>query len=200
MNDTYSIENSWMPMLVKGVKNPFPVVYFKSDENYEMSNNKFIRIKISGTNSSYDDLPEVLAKTSTSEFLPNYRKNYFEKTGYMALFLFTPFVEYPENFGRFTITKIEDNFTHEDLIKELVDCAEGEKIIEDTLREREEEIEEREKEIESLSDNNILLSSVNNDKKIKISKKHLYSLIAIGSVSVILIIVLIVIGVNELSK
>lgn len=193
MNDTYSIENSWMPMLVKGVKNPFPVVYFKSDENYEVSNNKFIRIKISGTNSSYDDLPEVLAKTSTSEFLPNYRKNYFEKTGYMALFLFTPFVEYPENFGRFTITKIEDNFTHEDLIKELIDCTEGEKIIEDTLREREQEIE-------NLSDNNILLSSVNNDKKIKISKKQIYSLIAIGSVSIILIILLTVIGVNELSK
>lgn len=96
----YEIQR-WDPVIPKGNgQEPYPMVYIKPTEDffdYMKENNNLFAVTISDTESAYDG--KVVALSDISAYFPNFRPNFFNKTGYYTIMLFSNWVGYPEKNG-----------------------------------------------------------------------------------------------------
>lgn len=105
----YKIER-WDAIIPKGNTFPYPVVYFKPEENFEnyIVENNIVLVKISNTNSTYDE-KSVLGMVYNSGYFPSFRPNFFNNTGYYLIVIFTNWIGYPDNNGNLTINFSSEN-------------------------------------------------------------------------------------------
>lgn len=77
---------------------PIPILYVKPDNellDYFEQSDYNINVTIENTKSPYDNT-SFSAVVGTSKDIPNYRPNFFKKTGLYVIVLDAPFVVYPE--------------------------------------------------------------------------------------------------------
>lgn len=103
----------WDTVIPKDNTFPYPMIYIKPDKDfldYIKENNYLFLVSISDTGMQYDSTP-VLGMADASGFMPNFRPNFFNDTGYYVIVLFTNWLGYPENNGTVEIkgTKGPDN-------------------------------------------------------------------------------------------
>ena len=114
--NSYKIER-WDVILYNNIK--LPMIYIKPDLNLIKNLDKLdntVLCKISGTNMAYDR-NKIVGSINNSSTTPNCRPNFFEKTGYYVITLFSNWHGYPniselglvefENFEKETETKQE---------------------------------------------------------------------------------------------
>lgn len=108
---------SWNAIIPKEANYPLPSVYIKPDKNfadYAKENNYTVLITVKDTNSKYDTA-SVLAVIDSSGYYPDYRPNFYNKTGYFILTLLSEWIGYPPKNGKITIrgNEGEDKITVE---------------------------------------------------------------------------------------
>jgi hypothetical protein len=95
----------WEAFQVECNNNPNPAFYFSLTPELKKilkENNDWIQIKITGTQSPYDD-HVFLGKVSTSANMPNNRPNFYEVEGLYVFSLDTKWLEYPKTNGFFEV-------------------------------------------------------------------------------------------------
>ncbi len=97
---TYNIER-WDAVIPPGRDEAYPMIYIKPDKDfieYSKNNNYTVMVSISGTNTRYDEAPFV-AIIDSSGYFPNDRPNFYDKTGFFVITLFSRWLGYPPNNG-----------------------------------------------------------------------------------------------------
>jgi len=100
----YPIEQ-WEAFQVECNNNPNPAFYFSLTPELKKilkENNDWIQIKITGTQSPYDN-QVFLGTVSTSANMPNNRPNFYEVEGLYVFSLNTKWLGYPKMTGSFEI-------------------------------------------------------------------------------------------------
>lgn len=85
---SFNIER-WGSVMNASSINPRPIVYFKPDLdvlNFFQANNNFVRVVITGTNTSYDNTAFNGVVDSSAD-IPACRPNFFDKTGWYVVTL-----------------------------------------------------------------------------------------------------------------
>jgi hypothetical protein len=111
---TYKIER-WDSVISSGNTFPLPMIYIKGDDafqKYVVDNDYIFRLKITGTNSDYDN-NEVVGVINNSANYPNNRINFFNKNEYLTITLFGNWNGYPPKNGE---VFIQGNITGPDKI------------------------------------------------------------------------------------
>lgn len=104
----YDIER-WDAVIPKDTTFPFPMIYIKPDANfvqYAKDNNYMVLVTVKNTASKYDDNAFV-GIIDSSGYFPNNRPNFFNKTGYFVITLFSTWNGYPPQNGNILIQGAE---------------------------------------------------------------------------------------------
>lgn len=89
----------WDPVLPDGNEFPMPMIYIKPDEKfikYAEENKYMVVVTVDGTGTVYDGKP-LAGVIDSSGYFPNYRPNFYNKTGYFTITLFAQWKQYPMN-------------------------------------------------------------------------------------------------------
>jgi len=92
----YNIEQ-WQAVLQKENIFPTPMIYIKPDRefiDYAGKNNYMVLVTVGGTGTQYDDRPTI-AIVDSSGYFPDYRPNFYNKTGFFTLTLSCGWLGYP---------------------------------------------------------------------------------------------------------
>jgi hypothetical protein len=99
----------WDPVLVGNNSQPMPMIYVKANESlrkYFELNKMMVAVIISDTKSIYDG-KVIGAVADCSGFYPDYRPNFYNKTGFYTLTLSSAWYHYPKFNGMVEITGFE---------------------------------------------------------------------------------------------
>lgn len=100
----YDIER-WDAVIPKDTTFPFPMIYIKPDTdfvNYAKENDYMVLVTVKNTASKYDDNAYV-GIIDSSGYFPNARPNFYNKTGYFVITLFSTWNGYPPQNGKILI-------------------------------------------------------------------------------------------------
>lgn len=104
---------SWNAVIPPNFTQARPMLYIKPDNPEEFlaqakKSDYIILVSISGTGASIYEGKKILATVNTSGQYPEYRPNFFNKTGYLTLLLEAPWYGYPPKNGKISIEMINN--------------------------------------------------------------------------------------------
>lgn len=131
MSDALYNIKRWDSVIIDNTTIPYPLIYIKPDKSFLdfILIHNIIELTIRDTDSIYDN-KKIIGLVRPSINTPNYRLNFYNKTGYYCIILFTEWYNYPDKLGYFTIKGIRNPET---LITETFDNNEIPKIIKNQL-------------------------------------------------------------------
>jgi hypothetical protein len=104
--DKYDIMR-WDVVMFKNSVTQNPMIYIKPDEaflEFARLNNYTVMVQIKGTGTIYDD-KLIAGIVNESSNVPNCRPNFFDKTGYYVITLYSDWYGYPESDKLYSETK-----------------------------------------------------------------------------------------------